>query len=60
VATYSFYKGHSLQTVRYGAPGGRLRYIAQKWVADKSKRRVEVFSDSEHFTIRGNATGKDL
>jgi hypothetical protein len=59
VATYSFYKGHSLQTVRYGSPGGRLRYIASQWVRGKPKRRVVIWTGSEHLVIRGSATGKD-
>ena len=59
MATYSFYKGHSLQTVRYGALGGRLRCIAQKWVAGKPKRRVVIQTAREAITLRGSATGKD-
>ena len=60
MATYSFYKGRVLQTVRYGALGGRLRYIAQKWVVGKPKRRVVIQTARETTVLRGTAAGKDL
>jgi len=58
VATFMFYKGNLLQVVRYGQPGGRGRFIASKWVDGKPNRRVEVYSGSDHYTIRGTATRK--
>jgi len=59
MATYLFFKGKSLQVTRYGPSGGRLRYIASRWVQGKPKRRVIIRTDSETITIRGSATRKE-
>ncbi len=59
MATYLFYKGRSLHVARMDRPTGRLRAYAETWVCGKPKRRVVIWVGSEHFTIRGTATGKD-